>query len=174
MTSKPIAHRNSAIFNKVAALTFLACAWLPAAYAADPKAAGAPPVPDNWSAFQRSKHPADIALVKEVQKLGGWNACVAWGREARSARFTRRMAALREYLVDMRLINGADLRNATESVPDVGQTTCGVFAVLGLPDKYNQTTRAGGSSVQLVYRSRSIYVYTTGSGSEGIVDAVQH
>lgn len=156
----------------IPALAALAFAGL--THAAAP-ASKAPPVPNNWVDFQYSKHPADVALVTEIVRMDLSRACVAWGREVRSAKFTRRMAALREFLIAEQHINGIDLGALPGKTPSVGQTTCGVFAMLGQPDKYNQTQTRYGTSVQMVYQDRQIYVYTedkSGSGN-GRVRSVQ-
>ena len=133
------------------------------------------PIPQTWSGFIGSTLKSDIGLVKEITSSDVWRLCISWGKEARSRKFTRRGTAIREYLIDSKFINGADLSASYESVPSIGQTTCGVFAVLGRPDTINYTKSRRSTSSQMVYRSRSIYVYTDGSDDDanGIVRSVQ-
>lgn len=101
---------------------------------------------------------------------------MAWGRESRSGKLTRRKAGLTAYLINENYINGIDIGSVTDQLPSVGQTTCGVFAILGQPDRANQTTTAARLSTQLVYRSRGVYVYTEARPDDGngIVRAIQH
>lgn len=83
---------------------------------------------------------------------------------------------MRDYLVDYKYINGVDLANVRDQIPEVGQTTCGVFAVLGQPDKMNRTTRANSQTAQIVFGQKNVYVYTLGRPNDdnGIVTSVQH
>jgi hypothetical protein len=72
-------------------------------------------------------------------------------------------------------LNEVDVKSGLLDGVVVGMTTCGVFAVLGKPDDVNATTTAHGTSVQLIYRSRRMYVYTEGRPNygNGIVRAIQ-
>lgn len=132
------------------------------------------PLPANWRQLKASTHPADASLVKSIESMDWWNACAAWGREARAQTLGRRGSALRDYLLHDRTINDIDLASVRGRSPAVGQTTCGVYAVLGLPEKTNTTERASGVQIQMVYRDRGMYIYATGSpgNHNGIVTSI--
>lgn len=133
------------------------------------------PYPPTWPALKSSSHPADAALVKSVEKLEWWDACVAWGREARAKTLSRRGHALQLLLVHQRNLNTLDLQNSKGRIPSPGQTSCGTFAILGLPEKANTTESLASVRNQYVYRSRGIYVYTSGPAGDhnGIVSSIQ-
>lgn len=133
------------------------------------------PYPPTWSALKSSSHSADAALVKSVERLEWWDACVAWGREARAKTLSRRGHALQLLLVHRGNLNTLDLRNSKERVPSPGQTSCGTFAILGLPEKANTTESLSSVRNQYVYRSRGIYVYTSGPAGDhnGVVSSIQ-
>lgn len=133
------------------------------------------PIPPNWKALAESRHPEDIALVKSIKKMKWWDACVQWGRETRKKRNSHEASALRDFLLHDRAINGIDLEIAFSKEPKIGQTACGVMALLGRPDSINYSKTASRQSAQYVYRSRRIYIYTEADGDDanGIVRSIQ-
>jgi hypothetical protein len=135
----------------------------------------APAVPYNWLGFKASADPQDKKLVADIEKMKWWEVCIAWGREWRTKKATRRSVALRERLVDGRGINDLDIMNVFDKKVVVGMITCGVNAALGRPDDINRTMTAGKTHAQLIYSSRSMYVYTEAPPDEGngIVSGVQ-
>lgn len=141
------------------------------------KAPGAPkdttPVPDSWAAFLSSKNAGDAKVVARIQKMEWWQACEAWGRQARTNADPRLRAGLLSYLQATSTINGLDVGAVTSKKPEIGMTTCGVFAQLGRPATLNQTERAGGYSAQMVYRERGMYVYTEGRDANAKVRSIQ-
>jgi len=134
-----------------------------------------PRVPHNWTAFKMSADPQDKKLVAAIEKMQWWDACRDWGREWRSKKAARRFVALREFLVDARLINGPDLMHVFEREVVVGMTSCGVYASVGRPDDINYTTTGLSRTAQMIYRERELYVYTEAPANEGngIVTAIQ-
>jgi hypothetical protein len=134
------------------------------------------PIPRNWKAFEASTNPEDVRLVVAIKKSNWWEACRDFGVEERRRREGRRLAALREFLLDENLINDVDLANTRERKVVVGMTACGVYASLGLPNNINQTTTARSTTAQLVYRDRRMYVYTEAGShnGNGIVRTIQH
>lgn len=134
------------------------------------------PVPISWGALKKSSHPADTALVKSIESMKWWGACVAWGREARAKTMSRRGTALEQFLSADKTINAVDLSNVRSNIPTVGQTSCGTFAILGLPTKSNTTNSGSTVRIQHVYRERNIYVYVTGVGGDhnGLVTSTQY
>lgn len=134
------------------------------------------PIPKSWYAFAQSSNPEDRRLVVAIEKMKWWEVCRDFGRELRANRDPRRLAALREFLLSDKTINGADLANVKSGNVAVGMTTCGVYASLDLPNKINQTTRAQSTSAQIIYRDRGVYVYTEARPNDGngIVTAIQH
>lgn len=133
-------------------------------------------MPNNWPAFRTSSNPDDKRLVTVIEKMKWWDVCRDWGREVRSKKETRRLVALREFLLQDNMINGIDLMHVGDRNVAVGMTACGVMASLGSPDTINYTTTANRTSAQMVYRSRGVYVYTdaTPNNGNGIVWALQH
>jgi hypothetical protein len=133
-------------------------------------------VPTSWGAFQASSVKADEALVKQINGMKWYDACAAWGREARSMKNERRRMALMLYLREDKLINGMDLANVPGPLPQTGMTACGSIALLGMPTKVNNTERSGRLSAQWVYRERGIYVYVEGTpdNHNGTVRSVQY
>lgn len=106
-----------------------------------------------------------------------FKVCEAWGRVMRQAKPSpKRENALREYLIDEKLINGVDFNNVRERTVQTGMTACGVFASLGMPEDVNTTTTAHATRQQLVYRQRRMYVYTESRPNDhnGLVRSVQH
>ncbi|MDI6749341.1 MAG: hypothetical protein QMD73_04085 [Rhodocyclaceae bacterium] len=133
-------------------------------------------IPDSWPAFKVSSNPDDKRLVAIIEKMKWWEVCRDWGREARAKKESRRLVALREFLLQGDTINGIDLMHVSERNVAVGMTACGVIASLGLPDTINYTTTASHTGAQMVYRSRGVYVYTDAApnNGNGIVRSVQH
>ena len=115
-------------------------------------------------------------LAAKVRAMKWYDACRAWGREARAAKATPLREALIEHLKSSDTVNSTDLYAVTDRVPRVGMTVCGVYAMLGLPDSENRTTLPTLMQTQMVYNGRSLYVYTRAKPDDnnGIVYAVQH
>lgn len=132
------------------------------------------PASATWSDFTSSRDAVDKRIVAGIAKMEWWDACIAWGREAKSRKDLRRMYALQEFLRSDNTINGKDLGGVTGRSPEIGMTVCGVLAAMGRPDKINQTETASQHHSQLVYRSRGIYVYTDGPDANGVVRSIQH
>ena len=134
------------------------------------------PIPASWAALKQSPHPADGALAKSIESMKWWDACVAWGREARAKTMSRRGTALQQYLQSDRTINATDLGSVRSGRPVVGQTSCGAFAALGLPSKSNTTESSKTVRIQYVYRDKGIYVYVTGTPNDhnGLVTSIQY
>jgi hypothetical protein len=134
------------------------------------------PMPQNWQQWKQSQLADDKTMVRQFEKMEWWRACMTWGRETRAKGVSRRTAALRDMLINDKTINGIDLSTVRSSLPAVGQTACGVFAVMGQPEKVNYTSRTGSQSSQMVYSARHIYVYTDASADDanGIVRSIQH
>ena len=86
------------------------------------------------------------------------------------------MWALQANLRDSSTINGVDLGGVRGKVPEIGMTTCGAFAVMGLPEDVNRTKTLGSERVQFVWRSPRVYAYTqtsTGNGN-ALIHSVQY
>jgi hypothetical protein len=133
-------------------------------------------IPEDWLAFKASSNPDDKRLVAAIERMKWWDVCRDWGREVRTKKESRRLVALREFLLYGEMINGIDLTHVGDRNVAVGMTACGVTASLGSPDNINYTTNASGTSAQMVYRSRGMYVYTEAAPNKGngIVRSVQH
>lgn len=134
------------------------------------------PVPTSWSELKQSAHPADVALIKSITSLKWWDACVAWGRESRAKTMSRRGTALNQYLESDKMLNAVDLANVRAGRLAIGQSVCGVFSVVGLPNKSNTTETSTKVRTQYVYQDRGIYVYVDGPRGEhnGIVTSIQY
>lgn len=134
------------------------------------------PIPATWADFGKSSYPEDKKLFAEIPRMKWWDACIAWGRESRSGKNQRREEALQAFLTSERMLNTSDRSHVLDRSVDVGMTECGVFAALGLPAAANHTTTARGTSSQLVFRGRRMYVYTEERPqySVKIVRAIQH
>ncbi len=130
--------------------------------------------PTDWHSLKASTSPSDRKVVRNVESLEWWRACIEWGREERKlAERTPRGQALLWYLESRGYINGKDRGNAPSRTVDIGMTECGVFASKGPPDAINQTTTARGRSAQFVYGR--VYIYTEPSnGPVNTVHAIQH
>lgn len=154
----------------------LALSKAASAQAPKPPAKAPEPIPSSWREFLLSDDPANKRVTAEIQKMQWFDACNAWGREARAMKNERRRMALMFYLRDDKLINGVDLGNVPGPLPQTGMTACGVIAMLGHPSKVNNTERGNRLSAQWVYRERGIYVYTEGTPSNhnGTVTSVQY
>lgn len=141
-----------------------------------PKASHSKEIPDSWPDFRASSNPDDKRLVTTIEKMKWSDVCRDWGREVRAKKESRRLVALREFLLQSDTINGIDLMHVGERNVAVGMTACGVTASLGSPDTINYTTTASRTGAQMVYRSRGIYVYTDAApnNGNGIVRSVQH
>lgn len=74
------------------------------------------------------------------------------------------------------MISSLDRGLATDRSVAVGQTECGVYASLGMPSSVNHSTRESGTTSQLVYRDRRLYIYTEPSRafSVNVVRSYQH
>jgi hypothetical protein len=131
----------------------------------------APPVPTNWTEFEKSLAAEDIAIVRRLRKIEWWEACQLWGRSVREVKDARLRVGAREFLLSQRLINGKDLGHVGDRSVDIGMTACGVFAALGRPHTVNQTQTARGHHSQLVYGR--LYVYVDGVDANGVVTAIQ-
>jgi hypothetical protein len=149
---------------------YAAALWI-VALAGSANGADAPTNP--WLAFKAD--PANAALVREIGKMQWYDACIAWGREARALKVSRREDALLAYLVSERMVNGKDRGNVLHKTVDVGMTECGVLASLGRPEAANNTHTARGRTTQYVYRSSRMYIYTAPSleYSVGVVLTIQ-
>jgi hypothetical protein len=150
-------------------LTFVAALVLSIAHGAT-----APPVPTDWKGFLYSDFPGDRKSVAAIQKMELYSQCMAWGRAARSGKDQRWTSALLANLQHEKGVNDIDVGNITEVHPVIGMSLCGVVAIMGRPDRVNQTQSARGHHSQLVYRSRRTYVYLDGPTADGLVSAVQY
>ncbi len=141
-----------------------------------PKVSHSKGIPDSWPAFKASSNPDDKRLVATIEKMEWWAVCRDLGREVRAKKESRRLVALREFLLRDDTINSFDLMHVSERNVAVGMTACGVMASLGSADTINYTTTAGRTGAQMVYRSRGMYVYTDAApnNGNGIVRSVQH
>lgn len=139
-------------------------------------AAGPSEIPGSWARFQVSGFKGDKEMVAQIEKADWWKNCVAWGIEARKKVKTRRMWALQHYLNDLNYINGPDLGHVNGRVPEIGMTTCGAYAVLGLPDSLNRSKGSYGLHIQHVWSDRRVYVYTRSKNNDenALVNSVQY
>lgn len=133
-------------------------------------------VPQTWQEFLDSPRKDDKTFVASIEKTEWWKNCAAWGTEARRKAPTRKMWALQAKLNASRLVNGIDLGGVRGRVPEIGMTTCGAFAVMGLPDNVNRTKTAASERVQFVWRSPRVYAYTQSSSGDGnaLIHSVQY
>jgi hypothetical protein len=133
-------------------------------------------IPDSWQEFRASTRKDDKALVAQIEKTDWWKNCAAWGAEARKKTPTRKMWALQANLRESSIINGVDLGGVRGRVPEIGMTTCGAFAVMGLPEDVNRTKTASSERVQLVWRNPRVYAYTQTSTGDGnaLIHSVQY
>lgn len=152
------------------------CASITMGVSAQGKPADGRPIPPNWQALKNSKHPEDMALATAIEKMKWWDECIAWGIEARKKTMTRRGHALRDHLLSQQMINGIDLGGVTSRRPAVGQTACGVYAAMGLPDKVNTSENASRTSLQIIYRAKGMYVYAEGAAGNhnGVVRSISY
>lgn len=148
----------------------------PAQPPAPPAAKDPNAIPTSWSEFLASDRKDDKAAVARIQKTDWWKNCVAWGAEARKKTTSRRMWALQANLQATSTINGIDLGGVRGKVPEVGMTTCGAFAVMGMPEDVNRTKTAGSERIQFVWRNPRVYAYTqTSSGdANALIHSVQY
>lgn len=102
--------------------------------------------------------------------------CARWGHQRRHARNSDFTAALERYVVVQKLANAADVSGVDSKRPSTGMSGCGVLAILGTPDKTNNSASTTSTSVQWVYRDKDIYVYTRGPAGDhrGIVESVSY
>ena len=133
-------------------------------------------LPDSWQEFKDSPRKDDQALVAQIEKSDWWKNCVAWGVEARKKTPSRKMWALQAKLNSSTLINGVDLGGVKGKIPEVGMTTCGAFAVMGLPEDVNRTKTATSERVQFVWRNPRVYAYTQSSSGDGnaLIHSIQY
>ena len=160
---------------QVRRLSCVACFLLAfSATAADKQAES--PLPNDWREWKASQRSNDAALVRSLEKMKWSDLCAAWGPEARKKDTTRRGHAIRDKLLADQLINGIDLGAVSSRRPEVGQTVCGVLAMLGAPDDINITESQASVSQQLVYRSKGIYVRTraTPNNHNGTVTSISY
>lgn len=157
------------------------CAWLISvgtlANAAPPSAQKSPDeMPPSWARFQLSDRKDDKILVAQIQKMDWWKLCIAWGVEARKKTPTRRMYAMQMFLNEQRYINGLDLGNVKAKLPEIGMTTCGAYAVMGLPDSINRSKGAYGTRTQNVWRSRGVYAYSRSQSDDAnaLIASIQY
>ena len=111
-------------------------------------------IPSNWQEFKSSAHPEDKRNVADIEKKAGGNLrslCAEARSGARAKNETRRYAAIRDYLVDQRIINGQDLGNLGSGHVEIGMTLCGVLASLGAPTRNHSRRSAASQTEQLVY-----------------------
>jgi hypothetical protein len=136
----------------------------------------APPLTASWFEFKNSNYAEDQKLVASVEKMKWWDACTAWGREARSGKSPRREAVLNAYLKSQRMLSLVDGMHVMDRSIEIGMTECGVFASRGIPERANHTTTAQGTTSQLVYSSPRLYVYTEESPEYAVkvVRSYQH
>ncbi|WP_162588618.1 hypothetical protein [Variovorax sp. RA8] len=144
------------------------------AQAADPPKLG--DIPGSWARFQVSDFKGDKAMVAQIERADWWKNCAAWGVEARKKGTTRRRLALQYFLDEQKYINNLDLASVHGKVPEIGMTTCGAYALLGLPNAVNVTKGSYGTHVQHVWSDRRVYVYTRSKNDEGnaLVSSVQY
>lgn len=114
-------------------------------------------------------------LMPAIEKMKWWEACIAWGREKRSAPESLRQEALRNHLDSQNLLRAEDLSGANQKRAKIGMSTCGVYAALGRPDDVNRTQSSRSDSHQIIYRDRGVYVYTTNEpdNGNGVVRSIQ-
>lgn len=74
---------------------------------------------------------------------------------------------MQEFLQWGNYINGIDLGGVTGKVPEVGMTTCGAYAVMGLPDRVNRSKGSFGYHVQHVWQDRRVNAYTRSKEDDG-------
>jgi hypothetical protein len=141
-----------------------------------PKSKDPNAIPESWSEFKSSTRKDDIAMVSTIEKTDWWKNCVSWGSEARNKPLSRKMWALQTNLLATSVINGVDLGGVRGKVPEIGMTTCGAFAVMGLPADVNRTKSVGGERTQFVWRDRKVYAYTHSSTGDGnaLIHSVQY
>lgn len=144
------------------------------AHAADTSKPG--DIPGSWAKFQVSEFKGDKAIVAQIEKAEWWKNCAAWGVEARKKGTTRRRLALQYFLDEQKYINNLDLASVHGKVPEIGMTTCGAFAVLGLPDSVNRSKGSYGLHIQHVWSDRRVYVYTRSKNNDenALVSSVQY
>ncbi|HRD96389.1 MAG TPA: hypothetical protein PLA97_08345 [Rubrivivax sp.] len=161
--------KSRQIVNAGLAVLLVVCLQINFASAADRR------LPTAWWELVNSDHPEDQALVKQLRPLKWYEACRQWGGGMRAKTRTRRTLALTLPLDQDDLLTPDDMRLVPTQRVDVGMSTCGVIAVLGMPDSNNTTTTAQRTSAQMVYRSRGIYVYTEArkDDANGIVRSIQ-
>jgi len=133
-------------------------------------------IPESWQEFRDSQRKDDKSIVAQIEKTEWWKNCVSWGAESRKKSQSRKMWALQANLQASTMINGVDLGGVRGKVPEVGMTTCGAFAVMGLPEDVNRTKSASGERIQFVWRNARVYAYTQTSTGDGnaLVHSVQY
>lgn len=123
----------------------------------------------------------EASVAKAAQGLTSlkwWERCASWGRELRRHRNSAATEAAYRSIKEEGLINYEDeiAVAAKQRLPSVGMTGCGAVAILGADYHGNATTHAYGTRVQMVFRSRGIYVYTEGKAGDhnGTVTSIQY
>ena len=113
----------------------------------------------SWNDFRNA--PPQRALVKSIEGMKWWDACVAYGREFRSNKNQVRETALLRYLESEELLGPEDRGHIGDRTVAIGMTQCGVFAAIGTPTGgTHQTTTAYSETTQLVYENPRRYIYT--------------
>lgn len=122
----------------------------------------------------RAHEASKVKLRPAYAKLEWWDACAAWGREARGGQSSQLKAEVIRERIDS-LLNAEDLGGTIRKRVTPGMTTCGVYAAIGRPETINRSTYSFGSRAQLVYRGRGMYVYTDHKPDDGngVVTSVQ-
>jgi hypothetical protein len=111
------------------------------------------------SAAERKK------MTAQVKSLDFPTLCAELGRALRSPRATARGKHWDSLIVARANVPSGDVRSIRARKLSLGIDECSAIAILGKPDSMVRT----GESNQLVYRERSIYVFT----DNGVVRAWQ-
>lgn len=127
---------------------------------------------------EAKREAAITKLMAGMERLKWWQLCARWGREHRKQMGSPAADAAYRLLKQQGLINNQDemVVGVRERLPAVGMTGCGAVAILGAHDDSNVSTNAYGTSVQMVYRDRGIYVYTKGPVGDhnGVITSIQY
>jgi len=130
----------------------------------------------SWRDFKYASDKRLTTLAESIERMKWSDACIAYGKEFRSGKSTLREVALLRYLEAEHLTLPKDRGHIGDRSVGIGMTEGGVLASLGLPTTVNNSTTGYGSSGQLVYESRRLYVYTeeTQLSRSRIVRSFQH
>ena len=130
----------------------------------------------DWEDALQSTDKGTIRAVEHIKSMKWWEACTQFGKESRAEKKSKKGTLIGSYLRYVEKLNKRDVRNIGDDVPEIGMTTCGVFALLGTPDAINYSEYPGRKEAQLIYRQKGIYVYTVAPPNDGngIVVSIQH